>query len=137
VDTAGRVLGRHRGIIHYTVGQRDGLGIAVGRKVYVKEIRAASNTLVVDDREGVLADACRVADMQWIAGGARCVAPGHRPAALPPQRRRLPLHALPRRARPAVRRAAVRRDAGPDGGALRRRRGAGRRLDHARSCHTA
>ena len=69
VDTAGRVLGRHRGIIHYTVGQRDGLGIAVGRKVYVKEIRATSNTLVVDDREGVLADACRVADMQWIAGG--------------------------------------------------------------------
>ena len=68
VDTAGRVLGRHRGIIHYTVGQRDGLGIAVGRKVYVKEVRAATNTLVVDDREGVLADACRVADMQWIAG---------------------------------------------------------------------
>ncbi|HRR33559.1 MAG TPA: tRNA 2-thiouridine(34) synthase MnmA [Kiritimatiellia bacterium] len=68
VDTTGRVLGQHRGIIHYTVGQRDGLGIAVGRKVYVKEIRAATNTLVVDDREGVLADACRVADMQWIAG---------------------------------------------------------------------
>lgn len=67
VDTTGRMLGQHRGIIHYTVGQRDGLGIAVGRKVYVKEIRADSNTLVVDDREGVLADTCRVTDMQWIA----------------------------------------------------------------------
>jgi tRNA-specific 2-thiouridylase len=68
VDEAGRVLGQHRGIIHYTVGQRDGLGIAVGVKVYVKEIRAETNTLVVAPREGVFSEGCRVTDLQWIAG---------------------------------------------------------------------
>ena len=68
VDEAGRVLGQHRGIIHYTVGQRDGLGIAVGHKVYVKEICAATNTLVVSDRAGVFSGGCRVVDLRWIAG---------------------------------------------------------------------
>jgi tRNA-specific 2-thiouridylase len=68
VDESGRVLGRHRGIIHYTVGQRDGLGIAVGVKVYVKAIRAETNTLVVAPREGVFAEGCRAAGFQWIAG---------------------------------------------------------------------
>ena len=63
VDEGGSVLGQHRGIILFTVGQRDGLGIAVGRKVYVKEIRAETNTLVVADREGVYSGGCRLADM--------------------------------------------------------------------------
>jgi tRNA-specific 2-thiouridylase len=68
VDETGRVVGRHRGIIHYTVGQRDGLGVALGRKVYVKAIRAETNTLVVAPREGVFAESCRVTDLRWIAG---------------------------------------------------------------------
>jgi tRNA-specific 2-thiouridylase len=67
-DEAGRVLGQHRGIIRYTVGQRDGLGIAVGHKVYVKAIHADTNTLVVAPREGVFSDRCRVNDFHWIAG---------------------------------------------------------------------
>ncbi len=68
VDETGTVMGQHRGIIHYTVGQRDGLGIAVGRKVYVKEIRAETNTLIVANREGVYSSGCRLVDMLWIAG---------------------------------------------------------------------
>jgi len=67
LDEAGNVLGQHRGIIHYTVGQRDGLGLAVGHRVYVKELRAETNTLVIADREGVFTDRCRVTDMRWIA----------------------------------------------------------------------
>ena len=47
MDERGRVLGRHRGIIHYPVGQRKGLGIALGCPVYVKEIRAGSNQVVL------------------------------------------------------------------------------------------
>ena len=47
VDAAGTVLGRHKGIIHYTVGQRKGLGIALGHPVYVNEIRAAQNEVVL------------------------------------------------------------------------------------------
>jgi tRNA-uridine 2-sulfurtransferase len=67
IDTTGRVLGKHRGIIHYTIGQREGLGIAAGRKVYVKEIRPATNQLVVADRHEVLAVTCRVLGPSWIA----------------------------------------------------------------------
>ena len=47
VDEQGRVLGRHRGIIHYTIGQRKGLGIAFGEPRYVTEIRPEENRVVL------------------------------------------------------------------------------------------
>ncbi|SHK74011.1 tRNA (5-methylaminomethyl-2-thiouridylate)-methyltransferase [Selenomonas ruminantium] len=56
VDEAGKVLGRHKGIIHYTVGQRKGLGLALGYPAYVKEIRAAANEVVVSREEGLYTD---------------------------------------------------------------------------------
>ncbi|MDD4101899.1 MAG: tRNA 2-thiouridine(34) synthase MnmA [Kiritimatiellae bacterium] len=68
IDESGKVLGQHRGMIHYTVGQREGLGIAVGHKVYVKEIIAEKNTLVVAGRDGVFSSRCRLSDMRWVAG---------------------------------------------------------------------
>jgi len=51
VDEKGRVLGKHRGIIHYTVGQRRGLGIASHQPLYVSRIDAASNRIVVSHQE--------------------------------------------------------------------------------------
>ena len=42
VSVAGEVLGRHKGITHYTIGQRKGLGIALGKPMFVKEIRTRS-----------------------------------------------------------------------------------------------
>ncbi len=68
IDLSGRRLGTHRGIIYYTVGQRQGLGVAAGRKVYVKEIDAATNTIVLADREQVTSRSCRVIDASWISG---------------------------------------------------------------------
>ena len=53
VDLDGRVLGRHKGIIHYTVGQRKGLGIALGFPAYVAEIRPAENEVVLGDESAV------------------------------------------------------------------------------------
>ena len=47
VDIDGNILGEHKGIIHYTVGQRKGLGIAMGYPIFVKEIRACSNEVVL------------------------------------------------------------------------------------------
>lgn len=47
VDPDGRVLGRHRGIIHYTVGQRKGLGISLGERAFVTEINAEKNTVTL------------------------------------------------------------------------------------------
>ena len=47
VDADGHVLGRHKGIIHYTVGQRKGLGVALGRPAYVRKICAEENEIVL------------------------------------------------------------------------------------------
>ena len=51
VDRAGRVLGSHRGIGHYTVGQRKGLGISLGRPVFVTHIDPVENRVTVGDRD--------------------------------------------------------------------------------------
>jgi tRNA-specific 2-thiouridylase len=50
-DTAGREIGRHRGIAWYTIGQRQGLGLAGGRPRYVVAIEAAANRLIVGERD--------------------------------------------------------------------------------------
>lgn len=49
VDEDGNVLGRHKGIIYYTVGQRKGLGLAMGHPVYVKNIDPKANTVTLSD----------------------------------------------------------------------------------------
>ena len=55
VTADGKVLGRHKGIIHYTVGQRRGLGLAMGRRVAVTEIRPQTNEVVIGETEDVFA----------------------------------------------------------------------------------
>lgn len=51
VDSDGKILGRHQGIVNYTVGQRRGLNIALGYRAYVLEIRALSNEIVLGNYE--------------------------------------------------------------------------------------
>lgn len=53
VDTNGKVLGKHKGIIHYTVGQRKGLGIALGHPAYVVRIDAEKNEVVLGAEENL------------------------------------------------------------------------------------
>ncbi len=53
VDEAGQVLGKHRGIIHYTIGQRRGLGIASQQPLYVRRIDAAHNRIIVSSQENL------------------------------------------------------------------------------------
>jgi len=67
VDTAGKILGRHRGIIHYTVGQRRGLGIASDRPLYVVDIDAESNRVVIGYEEELFRHRLTVAEMNWVA----------------------------------------------------------------------
>ncbi len=50
VDTKGNVLGRHKGIVNYTVGQRKGLGIAFGKPMFVLRIDAKSNEVVLGEQ---------------------------------------------------------------------------------------
>ena len=67
VDRDGKILGKHRGIIHYTVGQRRGLGIASGRPLYVVKIDAATNRIIVGDREDLLSQGLIAKDINLIA----------------------------------------------------------------------
>ena len=67
VDEAGRVLGTHRGIIHYTVGQRKGLGISSDRPLYVLKIEAQRNRIVVSDKENLLSEGLIAEDLNLIA----------------------------------------------------------------------
>lgn len=49
VDTKGNILGKHKGIVHYTIGQRKGLGIASSERLYVLEIRSKTNEVVLGE----------------------------------------------------------------------------------------
>lgn len=51
VSQEGKVLGIHKGIIHYTVGQRKGLGLSMGHPVFVSEIRPDTNEVVISDQD--------------------------------------------------------------------------------------
>ena len=66
VDQQGNVLGRHRGIWHYTVGQRKGLGISFGAPVFVKSIDAGSGRVVLSDNESLFSHSLVARDARWI-----------------------------------------------------------------------
>jgi tRNA-specific 2-thiouridylase len=65
VDTAGRVLAEHAGIENFTIGQRKGLGFAVGQRRYVLRIIPAANEVVVGDREELLAPGLIASRINW------------------------------------------------------------------------
>ena len=67
VDESGRVLGRHKGIVHYTVGQRKGLGIAADAPLYVKRIDAAENRVVLSGNDALFSRELTANDFNWIA----------------------------------------------------------------------
>lgn len=67
VDPDGKVLGRHKGLIHYTIGQRKGLGLALPHPGYVSAKRMKENQVVVSPREGLLCDGIRAERLNWIA----------------------------------------------------------------------
>ena len=67
VDTKGQILGTHRGIHHYTIGQRRGLGIAHSSPLYVLEICPEENRVVVGERSKLGKKRCRVVRPNWIS----------------------------------------------------------------------
>ena len=70
VDLDGKVLGAHNGIIHYTVGQRRGLGLATGSPLYVVRLDAERRQVVVGPREALRMGRIRLRDVNWIGDGA-------------------------------------------------------------------
>jgi tRNA-specific 2-thiouridylase len=69
VDLSGRILGRHDGIIHFTVGQRRGLGVAAGHPLYVVRLDAATRRVVVGPREALRTSRMRLRDVNWLGDG--------------------------------------------------------------------
>jgi tRNA-uridine 2-sulfurtransferase len=67
VDKQGKILGKHDGIINYTVGQRKGLGISSPEPLYVVGIDAQNNTVIVGGKQDVFSSEFIAADVNWIS----------------------------------------------------------------------
>ena len=67
VDESGRILGRHKGIAHYTIGQRKGLGIPSNRLLYVKAIDPKSNQVVLSGNDALFSQQLTGENFNWIA----------------------------------------------------------------------
>ncbi len=65
-DINGKPLGEHQGVIHYTVGQRKGLGIALGRPQFVIDKNAQTNTVILGDEEHLFKSEVRVTQVNFI-----------------------------------------------------------------------
>ncbi|MEQ8297684.1 MAG: tRNA 2-thiouridine(34) synthase MnmA [Nitratireductor sp.] len=75
VHIDGRRLGRHEGIVNYTIGQRRGIGIAAGEPLYVVELDAQTARVIVGPREALETRQVTLRDFNWLGDGT--------PAALP------------------------------------------------------
>ena len=67
VDLSGKSLGRHQGIIHYTVGQRKGLGVTFGKPMFVVGLNPASNEVVLGEDPDIYTDTLWADDLNWIS----------------------------------------------------------------------
>ena len=67
VDESGTVLGTHKGIAHYTIGQRKGLGVSFGEPMFVTKIDAAHNQIVLGTSGSQYANQLTAGDLNWIA----------------------------------------------------------------------
>ena len=67
VDKEGHVIGRHKGITHYTVGQRRGLGIAAGYHIFVKEIRPETDEIVLSREDALFSNEIFCRDLNFLS----------------------------------------------------------------------
>jgi tRNA-specific 2-thiouridylase len=70
VDTQGNVIGCHDGVFNFTIGQRRGLGVSQGTPLYVLDINAKTNTIVVGSNEETGGRVFTVDDFTWISGSS-------------------------------------------------------------------
>ena len=66
IDEKGNKLGKHNGIVYYTVGQRKGLGIALGKRVFVSKINAIDNTVTLSDEDALYKDKIKIREENFI-----------------------------------------------------------------------
>ncbi|MBR5523698.1 MAG: tRNA 2-thiouridine(34) synthase MnmA [Clostridia bacterium] len=68
VDETGRVLGRHKGLIAYTIGQRKGLGLALPAPLYVRRKNMEDNTVLLTPNDRLFTDTLVAGDFNWVSG---------------------------------------------------------------------
>ncbi|MGN0526658.1 MAG: tRNA 2-thiouridine(34) synthase MnmA [Acutalibacteraceae bacterium] len=68
VDKQGNVIGKHKGLIHYTVGQRKGLGISAPQPLYVCKICPENNNIILGNNDDLFSTELDAADFNWISG---------------------------------------------------------------------
>jgi tRNA-specific 2-thiouridylase len=69
VHLDGRVLGQHQGVIHYTIGQRRGLGVATGEPLFVVKIDAPARQVIVGPRDALLTAGLTMEELNWLGDG--------------------------------------------------------------------
>ncbi|MDE2214656.1 MAG: tRNA 2-thiouridine(34) synthase MnmA [Candidatus Omnitrophica bacterium] len=68
IDETGKVIGQHKGLAHYTIGQRDQLGLAMGYPVYVYKMDRAANAVHVGNLRKLYAGGLKAGSMNWVGG---------------------------------------------------------------------
>ena len=68
IDATGKVLGKHQGIVHYTIGQRKGLNLAMGHPVFVTGIDVKRNAVVIGENDDLFTTSFAVKDVNFMAG---------------------------------------------------------------------
>ena len=68
VDMDGNILGQHQGVLHYTVGQRRGLGVAIGEPLYVVRIDADTRQVIVGPKEALARQTIMLDEVNWLGG---------------------------------------------------------------------
>ena len=69
IDSAGEIVGRHRGVAAYTIGQRRGLGVAASERRFVTGIDPRLNVITIGAEEELYSDALTAESLRWVAGG--------------------------------------------------------------------
>lgn len=68
VDLDGNVMGEHKGITHYTIGQRKGLGLALKAPAYVQRLDVKNNLVILGDNESLFSRELAASEVNWISG---------------------------------------------------------------------
>ena len=69
LDTSGKVIGKHKGIAAYTVGQRRGIGLSAAEPIYVTRIDPENNTITVGEKESAMKTVMTVRNCNWLTAG--------------------------------------------------------------------
>ena len=70
IDTKGKVLGKHKGLALYTVGQHQGLGLASGERLYVLKLDVSNNRLIVGTKDELSSNKLFASKLSWVSGEA-------------------------------------------------------------------